>query len=215
MTSTSRRTVALTAAALTFAGALCGCAGVGGASDTTPSAPTTGAPSATGRLGFDAGAALDPSWQAQWGDPFIGSTDFTVHTPDDGDGSWAYREEASGCVLGYWQGRLDGFDAAAGDQAASDELLAMQFDADVDEIAVYVGDDISYVSFDGPIAARSVAGADRDAGVTYIVSARAFATIASGLVATLDCPDGVDVYAKWVELAADPGAFTAVVGPLG
>ncbi|WP_460774168.1 hypothetical protein [Microbacterium sp. GXF7504] len=205
-----------TAAVLVLAAALTACTG-DGADPATPSASASAsaAGDAFAGIGFEEGAALDPSWQAQWGDPFIGRTDFTEYIADDGNGTWAYREEATGCVLGYWQGPVEGFDPAAGDAAASDQLLALQFGAEAADLADYVGDDVLFASFDGPVAARSVAGADDTTATTYIVAARTFTALGAGLVATLDCPQEVDVYAQWVQLLSDPGAFTAVVGPLG
>jgi hypothetical protein len=210
-------------ATLLAATALTGCSVVdmiAGGQQESPTASPSRSPSASGDasaggITFEAGADLDPSWGAQWGDPFIGSADFTVYSPDDGKGSWSYQENATGCIIGYWQGAVDGLDASAGDSALSDKLLAIQFDAEVSDVASYAGDTVSFSSFAGPIAARSVAGADKESGQTYIVAARAFGALGAGLVATLDCPEGLDVYAQWQTLAADPGAFTAVVGNLG
>jgi hypothetical protein len=226
MTPTPFRLGAIALAALLSATALTGCSVVdllagGQKEDSTPtaspspSATSSADASADGGISFAAGADLDPSWSAQWGDPFVGNADFTVYAPDDGNGAWSYEEAATGCILGYWQGTVDGLDAAGGDSGMSDQLLAIQFDADVSEISPYAGEDIAFASFTGPIAARSVAGADDESGQTYIVAARAFGALGAGLVATLDCPTGIDVYTQWQTLDADPGAFTAVVGDLG
>ncbi|MCX6502110.1 MAG: hypothetical protein NT132_06865 [Microbacterium sp.] len=227
MTSASFRVGALVVTALLTTTTLAGCSVVdllaGGKKTASPSASAT--PTADPdtdaqadpdvAISFAAGADLDPSWSAQWGDPFLGSTDFSVYAADDGNGAWSYQENATGCILGYWQGRVDGLDTSGGDSDASDQLLAIQFDADVAEVAPYAADDITFASLSGPIAARSVAGADSENGLTYIVAARAFAALGAGLVATLDCPEAIDVYTQWASLQADPGAYTAVVGPLG
>ena len=197
---------------VTAALALTGCTASPEAEATSPG---PSASSTEAGLSFAAGASLDPSWRAQWADPFTALPGFSIAQADAGDGSWAYRQDATGCVLGYWQGAVQGLDPAGGDRDASDQLLALQFDGDVADVADFIGDDVAFDSFTGPVQARSVAGADDQAAVTYIVAARAFATLGSGLVATLRCPASIDVYAQWRSLAADPGAFIAVVGPLG
>ncbi|MDQ1128817.1 hypothetical protein [Microbacterium sp. SORGH_AS_0888] len=180
----------------------------------TPSAPATSPdPTDTG-LTFEAGATLDPGEKPQWGDPFLADKRFTVSTPDTGTGSWSYLDTTTQCVIGYWQGTLTGLPGAdTDDLALTDALLATQFSATVADIEQYANERISFASLDrGPVEARSVAGSDSSSGKTYIVAARAFGAPDAGLVASLDCPAGVDVYQQWQALAASPGAFSPVIG---
>lgn len=195
-----------------------GCSAIDASPDggTPSSAAPTPSAAADGGLSFAAGAQLDPALRPQWGDPFVADKAFAVSSPDDGKGSWSYVDTRTQCIVGFWQGTLTGLAPAADDSALSDELLALRFKASAADVAKYADERISFASLDrGAIAARSVAGADSASGQTYIVAARAFGVPDAGLVASLDCPAKVDVYQQWKSLAADPGAFTAVIGMPG
>lgn len=195
-----------------------GCSVIDPAPDgSTPAstAPTSASAAGAG-LSFAAGAELDAALRPQWSDPFVADKAFTVSSPDDGKGSWSYVDTRTQCIVGFWQGTLTGLAPATDDSALSDELLALRFKASAADVAKYADERISFSSLDrGAVAARSVAGADSASGQTYIVAARAFAVPGAGLVASLDCPAKVDVYQQWKALAADPGAFTAVIGMPG
>lgn len=179
----------------------------------TPTAPATPSPTSSPvvQITFDDGTLLDPSQAASWADPLADTDGYTVVTADDGDGSWSYRQDDTGCVIGYWHGDLAEADAAAGDSALSDELLAVQFGSPVGEIAPFVDDDIA--PFRTPsqlVQTRAVAGADDHGGTTYIIAARAFAALGEGFVATLECPADTNVVDAWTLLSANPDTFELV-----
>lgn len=199
-------------AALLAAGvliALTGCTAAP-APSASPTPTPSGSSSPIVQITFHDGELLDPSQSAAWADTLAGAKGFSVLTTDDGDGSWSYRSDETGCTIGYWHGATTE-DAAAGDSALSDELLAAQFGTTPDEIAGFVKDDVA--PFRTPselVQTRAVAGADAAAGTTYIIAARAFAALGEGFVATLQCPAKTNVSAVWTLLSSDPDAFRIV-----
>jgi hypothetical protein len=176
----------------------------------SPSSPTpSGSPLAA--LTFEDGERLDPAQAVSWADPFAGAEGYSVLTENEGDGSWSYTSDDTGCVIGYYEGTLDGLDASAGDSALSDELLAAQFGSTVEDIAGFAKDGVA--PFRTPsqlVETRGVAGTDSESGTTYIVAARAFAALGTGFVATLECPVEMDVASEWATLNTDNGAFALV-----
>ncbi len=162
-------------------------------------------------LSFEDGGRLDPAQQVAWADPFAGDEGYTVLTKNDGDGSWSYTSNATDCVIGYYEGTLEGMDPSAGDSALSDELLAAQFGSTAEDIArIRQG---RHRALPHPRTARrdqSGCGHRFHPATTYIVAARAFAALNAGFVATLKCPAKVDVESEWAKLNSDTGAFALV-----
>ncbi len=167
-------------------------------------------------LGFDDGADLAAGSEPQWSDPFASDSSFTaVAISDDGD-SWGYADADTSCTLGFWQGGLtdSNIDLSASDIDASDALLAATTGSAVADISDYTESDIAdFVSGTSLISARSVLGADSDAGTTYVVSARAFTALDQGLVASLTCPSATDVLDQWQTYLENDGAFAAYFLP--
>lgn len=179
----------------------------------TAQSPATATPSASplAALTFEDGERLDPAQQVSWVDPFARAEGYTVLTENDGDGSWSYTSDDTGCVIGYYEGTLKDLDASAGDSALSDELLAAQFGSSADEIAEYAEDGTA--PFQTPsqlVETRAVAGTDSDSGSTYVVAARAFAALGAGFVASLECPAARDVGSEWAALSSEDAAFALV-----
>ncbi len=165
----------------------------------------------TVQITLDDGDLLDPSQEAAWADPLAGQVGYTVLTTDEGDGSWSYTAEDTGCTIGYWHGPLAETDAASGDSAASDALLAAQFGATPEELGAYA--DQNAGPFRTPselVETRAVAGADADAGTTYLIAARAFTALGTGFVATLECPADKNVAVEWAKLGMVQHAFDLV-----
>jgi len=184
-------------------------------SSASPAPTPSVSASPTVEITFDDGELLDPSQKAAWADPLAGAEGYSVVTTDDGDGSWSYKSDDTGCVIGYWHGAPTG-DAAAGDSALSDQLLAAQFATTADEISGFAKDDAA--PFRTPselVQTRAVAGADEEAGATYIVAARAFAALGQGFVATLQCPAKTNVADVWSLLSSGPNAFQLVFSRSG
>ena len=189
--------------------ALTGCTAAP-APSASPAPTPSGSSSPTVQITFDDGELLDPSQSAAWADTLAGKKGYSVLTTDDGDGSWSYRSDETGCTIGYWHGTLTG-DASAGDSALSDQLLAAQFDTTAEQIAEFVKDDVAPLRTPSELVqTRAVAGADAEAGTTYIIAARAFAALGEGFVATLQCPAKTNVSAVWALLSSDPDAFELV-----
>jgi hypothetical protein len=181
-----------------------------GCTQQSPAIPTPSA-SPLAALTFDDGDRLDPAQQVSWVDPFAGADGYTVLTENDGDGSWSYTSDDTGCVIGYYEGTLKDLDASAGDSALSDELLAAQFGSTAEDIAGFAKDGVA--PFRTPtqlVETRGVAGTDSASGTTYIVAARGFAALGTGFVASLECPAEMDVASEWATLNTDSGAFALV-----
>ncbi|MFT4307672.1 MAG: hypothetical protein QM604_12360 [Microbacterium sp.] len=185
---------------------LSGCGSSG--SDATADLPTA-APLASD-LGFDAGSSPAAGTIVQWSDPFASDDAFTAVAASEDGSSWGYTDSATSCTLGFWQGELDGIDTSSGDSDASDALLAAETGAAVADIADYLESDVAdFVSGTSLISARSLLGADSDTDTTYVVSARAFTVLDQGLIASLQCPSGIDVLDQWQSYIEDDGAFAA------
>jgi hypothetical protein len=176
----------------------------------TPAQPTPSS-SAAPPLTFDDGQRLDPAQKVVWADPFGHTEGYTVHTKDNGTGSWSYQSDETGCIIGYYEGTPKNMDAAAGDSALSDGLLAAQFGSSAADIAEYAEDGVApFRTPSQAVETRAVVGTDSEAGTTYIVAARAFAALGTGFVATLECPATLDVRTEWKKLNTDTGAFALV-----
>ncbi|QIG40456.1 hypothetical protein G5T42_14050 [Microbacterium sp. 4R-513] len=178
-----------------------------------PSATPTasGSASPTVEITLQDGDLLDPSQTAVWADPLAGADGYSVLTADEGDGSWSYKSDRTGCIVGYWHGPLGDTSAGGDDSALSDELLAAQFGTTADEVAGFVQNDAA--PFRTPselVQTRAVAGADEETATTYLVAARAFSALGEGFVATLRCPATTNVQAMWSLLSSDPNAFQLV-----
>ncbi|WP_076680498.1 hypothetical protein [Microbacterium sp. RU33B] len=150
-------------------------------------------------LSFAAGAELVAGeWVPQWGDSFAADDGFTVGSADDGQGNWSYIQTATQCEISFSQGGLGGLDAAAGDAALSDELLARFLQATPAEVTPHTADDtlLQAVSGSASVDVRTVAGTSPDSGASWIMSARGFGSLDAGLLVGVVCPAGVDAVAQ-------------------
>lgn len=163
-------------------------------------------------LDFDPDPRLDSTWLAEWSNGMMADDGYTLTAPDDGNGSWTYRHEASQCGLRFWQGSLTGFDTSKGDQSLSDQVLANVFgaaEADVTPHAQTVA--LPTLGGGGTASARAVPGSGSD-GAVYLVVARGFGAMSSGLTLTIDCPGEVDPTVVYDEVSER--GFSLFVHPL-
>ncbi|MFT4212343.1 MAG: hypothetical protein QM626_10785 [Microbacterium sp.] len=206
MTRAVRRSLAVIGVGAGLVLLLTGC---GSSSTGTTADLPTAAPLASD-LGFDAGSELTAGTIVQWSDPFASDDAFTAVAASEDGSSWGYTDSSTSCTLGFWQGDLDGVDTASGDSAASDALLAAETGTTVADIEDYVESDVAdFVSGSSLISARSLLGADSERGTIYVVSARAFTVLGEGLIASLECPSGIDVLDQWQSYLENEGAFAA------
>jgi hypothetical protein len=159
-----------------------------------PDSSTT-APDAIGDdLSFEAGNDLDPAVVAQFSDPFIMDSEWTVKSPDDGAGNWSYMDPSNQCSVSFHQGALstatvvtDGDDRATTASFLGDLLSTDQ--QTIEDNAS--GSGISY-NFEGAgtVDTLLLQGTDDD-GSNWKVAGRAFGTLGSGLYIDVTCkPEG-------------------------
>lgn len=152
-------------------------------------------------LTFDAGAALPSSTHLEWGDSMGFSDDYSVASPDDGAGNWSYTHVATGCTASFWQGTLASYDLSQGDSLVSDQILGQDFGETASEITPYASDiDVPQLG-SGTVEMRAVSGSNDNA--SYVVIARGFAAVSSGLYFSLDCPTGQDAQSVFDEVRDD------------
>ncbi|MFJ3395338.1 hypothetical protein [Leifsonia aquatica] len=61
----------------------------------------------------------------QWVDPLVADPDWTVESPDNGNGTWSYQSTTNSCTLTFYQGAVSDVSPVAGDdQASSTAVLA-------------------------------------------------------------------------------------------
>lgn len=190
-----------------------------GASTSTTSAPTpTSSAGPTDGLDtpedltFAAGAVVGSRLRAQWADSLIADADYTLTTPDDGNGNWAYTQSATQCEVRFWQGDVSAIAAPDDDRSLSDAVLATWLQVSADQVTAVAQDDaVGYVpGTSGSTQVRLVSGSTSSGG-TWIAAARGLGAIHGGFLVQVTCPSGQDPQTLYGSLRADK--LVIVVGP--
>ncbi|WP_243075051.1 hypothetical protein [Microbacterium sp. SS28] len=162
-------------------------------------------------LTFEEGDALEPgSIAAEWTDPFANNPDFSLLSPDEGNGSWSYTDDTNGCTVGFYQGTLTDFAPEPTDEASTISAIAAIAAAKDDQITAEIvetyGDDfpVEQTQEGGEVSLWGL-GADLTDGSSWVDSARFFNAIGSIQYVTIQCPAGVSAYDE----------HDRVVGPVG
>lgn len=163
-------------------------------------------------LSFASGADLDPRLRAQWGDPLMADAAFTLTTPDDGNGTWAYTQNSSQCEVRFWQGDISSITGADDDRTLSDAVLATWLQVGTDQVTASAQDDaVGY--FTGEAArtqVRAVAGTTQSGG-SWVAAARVLRAIDGGYVVHITCPAGQDAQAVYASVRTR--GLTLVLAP--
>ena len=163
-------------------------------------------------LTFEAGAVLGPRLRAQWGDSLVADADYTLTTPDDGNGNWAYTQNSTQCEVRFWQGDVSSIGSGEGDRALSDAVLATWLKVSPDEVTAAAQDDmVGYVpGTSGSTQVRVVAGSTQSGG-SWVAAARGLTSFHGGFVVHVTCPEGQSAQSLYSTLRDDK--LTLVVGP--
>lgn len=162
-------------------------------------------------LTFEAGDDLEAgSIAAEWIDPFATDPEFSLLSPDDGNGSWSYTDDTNGCTIVFYQGTLKDFAAEDSDRASTISAIAgiaQGRDAEVTpEVVETYGDDFPIdQTQEGGTASLWGLGAELTDGSSWADSARFFNAIQSIYYFAIDCPSGTNAYDE----------HDRVVGPKG
>ena len=163
-------------------------------------------------LSFASGADLDPRLRAQWGDPLMADAAFTLTTPDDGNGTWAYTQNSSQCEVRFWQGDVSAIAAPDDDRSLSDAVLATWLQVSADQVTAVAQDDaVGYVPGTGGSTQVRVVSGSTSSGGTWIAAARGLGAIHGGFLVQVTCPSGQDPQTLYGSLRADK--LVIVVGP--
>lgn len=185
-------------------------AGGPSSSESTPSHPSASAsPKPTGSetdvpvpdtLGFDDGDDVDNRMQAQWIDAMIADKDFTLSSPDDGKGNWAYTQNATQCVVRFWQGSVADLPAASSDRELSDAILSVWTSVSPADVTAHAADGtVGYqLSGEATAAVRIIAGSAQDK--TYVTAARGLRGLRGGFLTEVECPSGQSATAPFAAL---------------
>jgi hypothetical protein len=150
-------------------------------------------------LSFASGADLDPRLRAQWGDPLMADAAFTLTTPDDGNGTWAYTQNSSQCEVRFWQGDISSITGADDDRTLSDAVLATWLQVGTDQVTASAQDDaVGY--FTG-----------EQSGGSWVAAARGLRAIDGGYVVHITCPAGQDAQAVYASVRTR--GLTLVLAP--
>ncbi|WP_162236926.1 DUF4190 domain-containing protein [Agreia sp. Leaf283] len=149
-----------------------------------------------GDLTFEAGNDLDATTVAQFADPFIIDSEWTVASPDDGNGNWSYLDPSGLCTVSFHQGGLgDTVPVTAGDdRATTTSFLAVVLDTDDSTIAGKATDSTISYNFEdaGLVDTLLMQGTDAD-GSNWKLAGRAFGELGSGLYVDVTCKSGGDL----------------------
>lgn len=186
---------------------LAGCAGSPEAADADPSVSASKTtprptPSATqtvapfSELTFAAGADLDPAeWSVSWDDKFQIDDDFSVLSPDDGNGSWSYVDNTTGCGISFYQGSITDIELTGDDGVDTDRMLTAILGASMpgvtfEDVQANAGND-SFLQAQpgGMVEIRSIGGTTAEGG-TWLDSARMFSALDTGTYVSIQCPSG-------------------------
>ncbi|MFB7885120.1 hypothetical protein [Microbacterium sp. NPDC056057] len=176
----------------------------------SPSADATETPEAVEELDtmppadltFEAGVELAPGmWTAAWDDRLMaGDARFSVSTPDDGNGSWAYLDQQTQCSVAFYQGAITDLELGADDRESSDNMLAAVLGAQIpgvtgaDVSANATDEYVAQTTQEGSVDVRIVVGTGGSAGAeaTWSELGRMFGTLGTALVVNVECPQGQD-----------------------
>ncbi|SMQ71436.1 protein of unknown function [Agreia sp. VKM Ac-1783] len=157
----------------------------------------TDAPSLTGDdLTFEGGNDLTAGTVAQFSDPFIIDSDWTVVSPDDGQGNWSYLDPSGLCTVSFHQGSMGGEVAVTtgDDRATTQDFLAVVLKTDASTIAGKASDSTISYNFEdlGTVDTLLMQGTDDD-GSNWKLAGRAFGELDSGLYVDVTCKAGGDL----------------------
>ena len=166
--------------------------------------PTDGAVVPTD-LSFDESSNVDVStWRVEWV-PLFPEDGFSILSSDDGNGSWAHTDDATGCQLFFYQGLLTDLNMAQDDRTITDDLLFILTSAAVDgvarrDIAEYAYDDVApQWTQAGTVDMRTIWLTTDDGGSRFF-TARVFGSRGGGLALSMSCPAGQEVEAEQAKL---------------
>ena len=157
-------------------------------------------------LTFEAGAEMDPAaWSVEWGDRFPDMEGYTLSSPDDGNGSWAYRDDTTQCDIGFYQGfgPSADMDHTKDDRTLSDAYLATFTQASSDDVAQYGFDSTVQIWDTDVVAAFRSLGWSTDDGASRVDSVRVFVADEALLYVTVTCPPESDAFVESERLAKD------------
>lgn len=150
----------------------------------------------------------------QWADSLMFDDAFEVSSPDNGAGAWSYEHIESQCIVGFWQGTLEGFNLTEGDRPLSEDLVAWGVDIPLADIASSLEDDLVPVETlaGDPVQSRGITQVS-ESGFSRTIAARAFSATTGGVIAYVNCPAGFDSEEMWNQFSTDVGAFQLVSMP--
>jgi len=163
-------------------------------------------------LSFEAGSELElGDWETGWAESLGSTVGFSVESPDDGNGSFAYADDATGCRLSFYQGTITDLDMTKDDRTISDELLTIWMTNNggltPEQVAANAYDDVAaQYPGEGTVATRTIWGTGADGG-SLLVSARVFGALGGGVSVTILCPSGTDAQS---ELNSLMGKYLAI-----
>jgi hypothetical protein len=158
--------------------------------------PSTSPDALAGDLTFEAGADLDPGTLAQFADPFVADSEWTVASADDGNGNWSYLDPSGLCTAFFHQGALSSATVVADgdDRATTSSFLADVLAVDLPTIDENASDSTISYNFEGAgtVDTLLVQGTDDD-GSIWKLAGRAFGELGSGLYIDVTCDAGGDL----------------------
>lgn len=147
-------------------------------------------------LSFEAGNDLTAGTVAQFSDPFVVDSDWTVVSPDDGQGNWSYLDPSGLCTVSFHQGGMGGEVAVTtgDDRATTQDFLAVVLKTDASTIAGKATDSTISYNFEdlGTVDTLLMQGTDDD-GSNWKLAGRAFGELDSGLYVDVTCKPGGDL----------------------
>jgi hypothetical protein len=160
----------------------------------TPTAATRTLPA---ELSFEAGSVLSEGvWETGWAEILGNTAGFSVESPDDGNGSFSYVDDTTGCRISFYQGTVTDLDLTQDDRALSDDFLATMMNVATgggvtrEDVAANAYDDVAGRYPDsGTVSTRTIwlTGSE---GETLLSSTRMFAALGGGVYIGILCPAG-------------------------
>jgi hypothetical protein len=165
----------------------------------TPSPSQSAAPATPpADVTFEAGSALAAGeWDVGWVEVLADTPGFSVAAPDDGNGSFSYTDDGTGCAMRFYQGSITDLDMTQDDRSISDDYLGVMMAALVEgstreDVAAYAYDDLAgQYPAEGTVSTRTIAGTS-SSGETWLHSARMFGSLGGGVYIGIVCPAGQD-----------------------
>jgi hypothetical protein len=158
--------------------------------------PTTSPDAVGGDLTFEAGSDLDPNAVAQFADPFIMDSEWTVASPDDGAGNWSYLDPSGLCTVSFHQGALSTATVTTDgdDRSTTASFLADVLSTDQATIEDKASDSSISYNFEGAGAVDTLLlQGTEDDGSNWKLAGRAFGTLGSGLYVDVTCDAAGDL----------------------